>query len=78
MALAERVSLAITDLGIAHPDSPHGVVTVSIGVATGLPAHGMQPFDLYERADRACYGAKQRGRNCCVSFTDEVSEHPRV
>ncbi|MBN8908028.1 MAG: hypothetical protein J0H99_15640, partial [Rhodospirillales bacterium] len=49
-----------------HPESPHGFVTVSLGVATAWPQATSQPGDemiLTAAADNALYEAKGAGRN---------------
>lgn len=73
-AEAVRDALGSCDLCLV---APHHPVTVSIGVAEGY-ADG--PFrDLYGRADRALYAAKQTGRNRVVyanqdGVVDDMSE----
>ncbi|MBI3150292.1 MAG: GGDEF domain-containing protein [Betaproteobacteria bacterium] len=65
--LAERMRQIVQDLGIVHPKSgAPGVVTVSIGVATGLPQPGDFNRHLVEAADSALYEAKRQGRNRVV------------
>jgi diguanylate cyclase (GGDEF)-like protein len=59
LAAAERVRAAVESAALPHPADPRGVVTVSIGVATG---QGDAP-ELLARADRALYEAKRGGRN---------------
>ena len=61
--LAERVRHAIEALAIPHLDSPHQVVTVSLGVAVAQPALGEAAQTLISRADAALYRAKHGGRN---------------
>ena len=70
IAVAERVRTAVEAAGLPHPDDPSGVVTVSIGVATGK---GDAP-DLLARADRALYDAKNSGRNG-VRVSEGVTTH---
>ena len=81
VAVATRVSDhgdAIRALGIDHPASPCGVLTISIGVATAYPrtAHGVDPDaavgQLLERADQALYVAKSQGRNAIALARDEA------
>ena len=61
--IAERVRASIESLKIAHPDSPTGYVTVSIGVAS-VRGDGATPRALIGMADEALYDAKAAGRNC--------------
>lgn len=61
----------------AFQSQPHQLhLGCSIGVALG-PAHGRSYFDLYERADRALYQAKGRGKNSYV-FYDPSNPTPRA
>ncbi|CAA0138371.1 Phytochrome-like protein cph2 [Mycolicibacterium vanbaalenii] len=71
-AFAAGLSSAIRALGIPHPDSSSGVVTISIGVCTGDPRdelryRGVDPdaavTELLDLADQALYTAKAEGRN---------------
>lgn len=62
-ALAERLRRAVAAIGILHEASPHGVVTVSIGVAAGIPDDGFPPDSFLAAADAALYAAKHNGRN---------------
>lgn len=73
VTLAEELRAQIQALAIAHPLSPFGVVTISIGVANVLVSAEGGPLDLLNAADRALYLAKQGGRNR-VGCTEE----PRV
>lgn len=61
-AIASEVLAAVRGLELAHAASPRGSVSVSIGAATSVPTPGSTP-DLLERADRALYRAKERGRD---------------
>ena len=63
-ALGEDIRAAVEALGIEHADSPRGVVTVSIGVATVAPGQHPDTQDLLRLADEALYSAKRAGRNC--------------
>jgi diguanylate cyclase (GGDEF)-like protein/PAS domain S-box-containing protein len=65
--VATNVLEAVRALQIPHAQSPHGVVTVSIGVATWPAGEQFDPDRLIEQADQALYGAKDRGRNCCAT-----------
>ena len=72
LAAAERVRAAVEGAALAHPDDPRGVVTVSIGVATGK---GDAP-DMLARADRALYEAKHGGRNGVRASEGEATRKP--
>jgi len=68
LAVAEKCRRALDGLDISHPGSPKGRVTVSIGICATKPtlAGGAAASDaaaLMERADRALYQAKNRGRD---------------
>ncbi len=60
---------SVRDLSIAHPTSKvgRGIVTISIGVATMIPADDDSLPHLLGRADEALYGAKSGGRDRLVS-----------
>ncbi len=66
-AVAETIRAQISDLAIKHGHSPVSkVLTLSLGVASVTPSEGVQPVQLVERADKAMYEAKQKGRNCVM------------
>jgi diguanylate cyclase (GGDEF)-like protein len=58
-AVAERVRAAVAATALPHPDGVGGIVTVSIGVATGDGSVA----DLLADADAALYEAKRAGRD---------------
>ncbi len=65
--LAEEIRRRVSELEIEHraPDAD-GHVTISLGVATGVPGLLHSPTNLIEKADRALYRAKNDGRNRVV------------
>ena len=71
--VANRIRAAVEALGLPHAASGTApVVTVSLGVSSTVPSGDCDVDCLIERADRALYQAKARGRNqvaCQESFT---------
>jgi diguanylate cyclase (GGDEF)-like protein len=64
LTVAKRVQDTVKQLNIPHADSTVADhVTLSIGVATLIPAEPMSSFDLVRCADELLYAAKRRGRN---------------
>ncbi len=63
MAIARGICDELARLALPHAKSPHGVITISIGVATAMPDEAFSASTLIEKADRALYRAKQDGRN---------------
>jgi diguanylate cyclase (GGDEF)-like protein len=62
-AIAEKIRLAISALGIEHADSEYGRVTASIGSASWQPDQDIDVTQLIKAADQALYDAKAQGRN---------------
>ncbi|WP_419786931.1 diguanylate cyclase [Pseudodesulfovibrio sp.] len=63
-AVAANIHASLAKTGINHPNSSVcGTVTVSIGVAAGIPTCQSAPEQLVQTADKALYRAKQAGRN---------------
>jgi diguanylate cyclase (GGDEF)-like protein len=60
---AERIRCAVELLSLPHPESPHRVVSISVGVATATGSTSAASSVLIQRADKALYAAKARGRN---------------
>ncbi len=62
MLVAEKLRSAVEEM-TRNSKAP---ITVSIGIAQWAPKDTRD--DLLRRADRAMYGAKEKGRNCVVCF----------
>ena len=61
--VAERLRQAVVAINIPHEGNSWGLVTISVGCASGIPQPGGERLELLERADTALYHAKQMGRN---------------
>lgn len=70
--IAERLRRAVADLPITTASGPVHL-TISGGLAQSTAA-GLDLPTLVQHADRALYLAKQRGRNCIVTF-DQTQIH---
>lgn len=61
--IAENLRLAVMELQISNPASPHGIVTISLGLADEKPSQTSHPDSLLKAADEALYRGKSKGRN---------------
>jgi diguanylate cyclase (GGDEF)-like protein len=61
--VAERMQAAVSALRILHGNSPYGIVTISVGVASCIPNPVASWTPLVRAADEALYAAKASGRN---------------
>lgn len=57
-----------------HVEGNKLLLSASIGISL-CPQHGKDLAALQERADRAMYVAKSRGRNQCAVFSSDVARH---
>lgn len=77
-AFAERLRVQVEKLAFDVATSKHPIrVTMSLGVAT-FPADAQSPQELADRADRAVYMAKSRGKNRVVTWSDTRSTTGRL
>lgn len=61
---AQKLCEHVRALNIPHSDSPHGVVTISIGGFHRLPNRATTEDELIALANRELLAAKRDGRNC--------------
>jgi diguanylate cyclase (GGDEF)-like protein len=78
MLIAQQMRDAVSGLSIPHGASTAAnVLTISVGLACGVPEHGTAPDKLTALADEMLYKAKQCGRNqvqfACFDSIDERS-----
>ncbi|WP_176079454.1 sensor domain-containing diguanylate cyclase [Paraburkholderia tropica] len=77
LAHAERLRAAIEALAVPHEDSPNGVLTASVGVAS-TSERGFENWRaLIEAADAALYTAKRAGRNRVAVWQPSVAREPQ-
>ena len=58
-------------MGIPPPPDRSGPpVTVTIGIATAIPADGMQAEELLRQAESAVRSAKDDGRNRVITYAE--------
>ena len=69
LVVGERLRQTVEALAIEHARSPHRVVTISVGISSGMA--GLRPLDLLiAQADSALYQAKRNGRNRVAAVDD--------
>lgn len=74
--VAGLISEAINNLCIPHEfSSVCGHITVSQGIYSGVPANGQGIEDFINRADKAMYRAKSKGKNRCAVFNEKDLLH---
>ncbi|SFP38417.1 diguanylate cyclase [Pseudomonas borbori] len=72
MHVASRVQQRLEALNLAHPASPLGHLTLSIGLAVAEPDGGESPDLLVAHCDQALYRAKHEGRNRICVWRDQA------
>jgi diguanylate cyclase (GGDEF)-like protein len=63
LEIAEAVRQSVLDLSISHPQSDTDYLSISVGVATLVPAQGQPMAELVAQADAGLYESKNTGRN---------------
>lgn len=74
--VAARVHELIAALHIAHPGSPLGRLTLSIGLAVAEPLSEEQAASLVAHSDQALYRAKHEGRNRTCIWNTSLATLP--
>jgi diguanylate cyclase (GGDEF)-like protein len=74
MEIAERLRIAVFDLGLENSQSPIGRITISVGVAGQVGDGSKDAGALIEAADAALYNAKRRGRNVVSGRTSKLMD----
>lgn len=70
MSVAEACRSTVEARAILNQSAPQaGIVTMSIGVASVTPTGSAHQAGLIDRADKALYEAKERGRNRSIAHT---------
>lgn len=70
--IAELILKTILSLKIKHEWSSAGeYLSVSIGLSTYCHEENVSAVEIISRADRALFKAKEKGKNCCVSYKAE-------
>ena len=77
LAMGRSLCQSVLALGLPHALSGFGCVSVSIGVASMIPAKGEDAHKLLARADQALYRAKLEGRNRVVGDQAQVNSADR-
>ncbi|MDH4234108.1 MAG: GGDEF domain-containing protein, partial [Gallionella sp.] len=63
---AQKLCEQVRALNIPHSDSPHGVVTISVGGVHCMPNREATEETLIVLANSKLQGAKRNGRNCAL------------
>lgn len=68
---AQRLVATVKKLKLKNENSPiHPYISLSVGIANMIPEAHEDYETLFERADKALYDAKAKGRDCIVTYTE--------
>lgn len=74
MLIAENIRANVEKMKLPHEKSlPHGIVTISLGVAALTGDTAISNEILLQQADKALYAAKENGRNRIEAFDVRIS-----
>jgi len=73
MALAEALRKNIEKQACAY-NSTQISLTISSGICTYIQQDGVQPEQIFTRADEALYEAKHKGRNQTQVYKDKIEQ----
>jgi len=76
-ALAEKIRLNVVEEANAAQPALTGL-SLSMGISQSNPELGYDPDRLFERADKALYAAKHRGRNQVIICDDSLPDLPDI
>lgn len=74
----QRLLERLAELKIKNPDENRPFVTVSVGIAVGIPSEMTSVEQLLRQADAALYKAKANGRNRYEFFDDTVRSDSHI
>ncbi len=75
LEVAARLQAQVSQLGIEHTQSSvSSHLTLSLGVASGMPSPGVKTEAILKYADQALYEAKEQGRDRTCAKTFDVEE----
>ena len=77
-SLAKKIRATVESYGIQHTGNTYGIVTVSIGCASMVPARNSNSLPLVDAADKALYRAKNNGRNTVVRASLEEPAEAKI
>lgn len=63
LRVAGEIKAALADAKISHEGSPIGVLSISMGIMSGVPDRHTDLATFFSEADKALYRAKEKGRN---------------
>ncbi len=69
-AFMQHIGNAVRERNIAHPGSPQGMLTISLGGVLLQHGNHASAADAYRQADQALYRAKDSGKNCACLWSD--------